>query len=73
MSRKRLVGGIAVNLTPPRKGASWLSRLSAAQPPIGCTLRARRWPQLYNSQTYTLCRLPVSISLTHLAMVLQWC
>lgn len=39
MSRKRLVGGMAVNLMPCRKGSSVLSRLRYAVPPIGCTLQ----------------------------------
>ena len=41
MSRKRLVGGMAVNLTPARYGSSSLSRLRYAVPPVGCVALRR--------------------------------
>lgn len=37
ISRYRLVGGIAVNLMPDRKGCSASSRLRYACPPTGCS------------------------------------
>lgn len=44
MSRKRFIGGMALNLTPPRYGSSGLSRLRKAFPPRGCLLlRVRSW------------------------------
>lgn len=44
MSRKRFVGGIAVNLMPCRKGSSGLSRLKYAVPPMECRLHKSRPP-----------------------------
>jgi hypothetical protein len=41
MSRKRFVGGMAVNLTPARYGSSSLSRLRYAVPPVGCVALRR--------------------------------
>lgn len=38
MSRKRFIGGMALNFTPPRYGSSGLSRLRKAFPPRGCLL-----------------------------------
>lgn len=40
ISRKRLLGGMAVNFIPARKGSSVFSRLRYAVPPTGFTLHA---------------------------------